>query len=255
MTARARSITSEVREASIGYVLNVKIHNVRDSSREATSIAAVFGNRLPALYAEITRSWHRSLRESPDPIPTPAGAASTVDAEFVRHGSRGTNSRRRIASFDFRPFMSAYAQVGGQGSRKGMSCGGSPGRSVRAHGPASGDDDPMLSYRVTNSAAGCRRCAPPQQIALRSSTLLRFRCLRALGPRKCKVPAGILERRVERERLLELLDGFVKPAERGERDAEIVAGLDELGASWSTARKCSTASTNFPDSRSAVAAA
>ena len=109
-----------------------------------------------------------------------------------------------------------------------MSCGGFPGRSVRAHGPASGDDDPMLSYRVTNSAAGCRRCAPPQQIALRSSTLLRFRCLRALGPRKCKVPAGILERRVERERLLELLDGFVKPAERGERDAEIVAGLDGL---------------------------
>jgi len=44
-------MTIEVREASIGYVLNVKIHNVRDSSREATSIAAVFGNRLPALYA------------------------------------------------------------------------------------------------------------------------------------------------------------------------------------------------------------
>ena len=35
--------------------------------------------------------------------------------------------------------MSVYAQVGGH--RQGMSCGGFPGRSVRAHRPASGDDN------------------------------------------------------------------------------------------------------------------
>ena len=52
--------------------------------------------------------------------------------------------------------------------------------------------------------------------------------MRLLRPCKCKVAAGVLECRVERERLLELLNGFVKPAERGKSDAEIVAGLDGL---------------------------
>jgi hypothetical protein len=59
--------------------------------------------------------------------------------------------------------MSAYAQVGGQPNTAAtliaagcgvtanchISCGGFPGRSVRAHGPASGDDDEQESMLDT----------------------------------------------------------------------------------------------------------